>query len=78
MAARTTPPKATYADIEALGPNVVGVSCVWFVDPLVKTLEVLRLDGSTYRIVGVFRGDATVRAEPFDAIELDLALLWAR
>lgn len=55
-----------------------GVGHVWFVDPLVKTLEVLRLDGSTYRIVGVFRGDATVRAEPFDALALELALLWAR
>ena len=54
------------------------VGHVWFVDPLVKTLEVLRLDGDTYRIVGVHRDDAKVRAEPFDAIELDLATLWAR
>jgi len=40
----------------------------------VRTLEVLRLDGDGYRTV---RGDARVRAEPFDAIELELALLWA-
>lgn len=54
------------------------VSHVWLVDPLVRTLEVLRLDGPTYRIASVHRDDARVRAEPFDAIELELATLWAR
>lgn len=54
------------------------VSHVWLVDPILKTLEVLRLDGVTYRIVAVHRDDARVRAEPFDAIELELATLWAR
>lgn len=51
---------------------------LWFVDPIVKTLEILRLDGKTYRVIDVFTGDAGVRAEPFDAIELDLAALWMR
>jgi Uma2 family endonuclease len=51
---------------------------VWLVDPLAKTLEVLRLDGPTYRIVGTYHDEARVRAEPFDAIELDLSVLWAR
>jgi Uma2 family endonuclease len=55
-----------------------GVAHVWLVDPLLKTLEVLRLDGTTYRIVAVHRDDARPRAEPFDAIELELASLWAR
>lgn len=54
-----------------------GVSHVWLVDPEVRTLEVLRLDGGSYRIVTTVRADARVRAEPFDAIELELALLWA-
>lgn len=49
---------------------------VWFANPIVKTLEVYRLDGSTYRSVAAFTGDAMVRAEPFDAIELDLSALW--
>jgi Uma2 family endonuclease len=53
------------------------VSYVWLVDPLVRTLEILRLDGDGYRIATTVRGDARVRAEPFDAIELELALLWA-
>jgi hypothetical protein len=48
------------------------------VDPVVKTLEVLRLDGETYRLVTTVRDDARVRAEPFDALELELSLLWER
>jgi Uma2 family endonuclease len=54
------------------------VSHVWLVDPLVQTLELFRLDGEGYRLLQAWRGDTKVRAEPFDAIELDLATLWAR
>ncbi len=53
------------------------VSHLWLVDPLLKTLEVFRLDGDSYRMVHAWRGSVSVRAEPFDAIELDLAILWA-
>jgi Uma2 family endonuclease len=51
---------------------------VWIVDPLAKTLEIFRLDGDGWRLAGTFEGDQRVRAEPFDAIELELAALWAR
>ncbi|MGH7283063.1 MAG: Uma2 family endonuclease [Polyangiaceae bacterium] len=51
---------------------------VWFVNAEVQSLEVLRLDGETYRVIDVFSGDAKLRGEPFDAIELDLAVLWQR
>lgn len=51
---------------------------LWMVDPDAKTLEVFRLDGEGWRLVGTWEGDARVRAEPFDAIELELAGLWAR
>ncbi len=54
------------------------VGHLWLVDPLARTLEILRLDGATYRVAAVHKDDAKVRAEPFDAIELDLAILWAR
>ncbi len=54
------------------------VGHVWFVDGLAQTLEVLRLDGDTYRIVLTAAATERVRAEPFDAIELDLAILWQR
>jgi Uma2 family endonuclease len=51
---------------------------VWLVDPRELLVEVLRLDGETYRIVASASGDDKVRLEPFDAIELDVAILWAR
>jgi Uma2 family endonuclease len=54
------------------------VGHVWLVDPIEQYLEVLRLDGETYRIVATHVADAKVRAQPFDAIELDLTVLWAR
>jgi Uma2 family endonuclease len=51
---------------------------VWFIDPDALLLEVLRLDRESYRLVASHAGQAQVRAEPFDAIELDLGALWAR
>lgn len=54
------------------------VTHVWLVDPLEQYLEILWLDGETYRIVGTHAENARVRAEPFDAIELDLSVLWMR
>jgi Putative restriction endonuclease len=54
-----------------------GVQHVWLVDPILQMLEILRLDGPTYRIAANFTGGVTaIRAEPFDAIELDLAAIW--
>jgi Uma2 family endonuclease len=53
-----------------------GVKHLWFLDPIAKTLEVLRLDGEGYRLAATFAGDAKVRAEPFDAVELELGHLW--
>ncbi len=49
----------------------------WLIDPDAKTLEVERLDGESYRIVLTASVDDKVRAEPFEAIELDLSLLWS-
>jgi Uma2 family endonuclease len=54
------------------------VQHVWLVEPETKTLEVLRLDGDGYRIALVASDDDKGRYEPFDAIELDLSVLWAR
>ena len=55
------------------------VTHVWHVDPEGRTLEVFRLDPQLLRYVqaAVWRGDMMVRAEPFDAIELELSALWA-
>jgi hypothetical protein len=50
---------------------------VWLVDPLLRTLDVLRLQSEKWVILAVYEGGHRVRAEPFDAIELDLSILWA-
>lgn len=54
-----------------------GVSLVWLLDPGPQTLEVFRLDGEGWRLVMTAAGDAKVRAEPFEAVEIDLARVWA-
>ena len=55
-----------------------GVGWYWLVDPRLRTLEVYRLENGRYVLLDTWEGDEKVRAEPFDAIERDLALLWAR
>jgi Uma2 family endonuclease len=53
-----------------------GVSHVWLVAPETQALEVLRLQRAHYSPLGTYGGVARVRAEPFEALELELALLW--
>jgi Uma2 family endonuclease len=49
----------------------------WLIDPLAQTFEVLQLTQARWSIVAVFGGGDVVRAEPFDAIAIDLSHLWA-
>ena len=49
----------------------------WIVDPREKSLEVYRLDQGRWIEVDTFDGNAVVRAEPFESIELDLSALWS-
>jgi Uma2 family endonuclease len=53
-----------------------GVRHVWLMDPEQRTLEVLRLEGAGYTLIATYAGNALVRAEPFEAIELDLPFIW--
>lgn len=53
-----------------------GVRHVWLVNPTARTLEVLRLEAGSWVVAATHGGDDPVRAEPFDAIELDLGALW--
>ena len=48
----------------------------WLIDPIARTLEVLRLERDRWTIVANWSGFGVLRAEPFEAIELDLSLLW--
>ncbi len=53
-----------------------GVRYIWRVDPEAFTLEVLRLEGTSYQLLATHSGRSGVRAEPFEAHELDLSLIW--
>jgi Uma2 family endonuclease len=55
----------------------VKVGHLWLVNPLVRTLEVYRLDGDgTWTLMATHEGNARVRAVPFDAVELELSRWW--
>jgi Uma2 family endonuclease len=48
----------------------------WLIDPTARTLEVLRLEGGRWMVLATHAGTETVRAEPFEALELALRDLW--
>ena len=52
------------------------VAHCWLVDPLARTLEVFRLENGHWVSAAGHEGDARVRAEPFEAIEVDLSRWW--
>ncbi len=53
------------------------VGHAWLVDPMARTLEVLRLEVGRWTILATHAGAEVVRAEPFADIDLELASLWA-
>ncbi len=54
-----------------------GVGHAWLIDPCERSLEVYRLADGVWDLLETYEGNAKVRAEPFEAIEVDLALLWS-
>lgn len=53
-----------------------GVGHLWLVDPIAKTLEVFRLESGRWVVAGAYADDNSVRAEPFDEIEINLKDIW--
>jgi Uma2 family endonuclease len=53
-----------------------GVAHLWIVNPLARTLEVHRLTPQGWLVTATHADADRVRAEPFEALELDLAALW--
>jgi Uma2 family endonuclease len=53
-----------------------GVPHAWLIDPAARTLEVLRLEGGRWVVLAAHGDSARVRAEPFEAVEIELARLW--
>ncbi len=52
------------------------VAHAWIIDPTARTLEIYQRRGDVSALVATFDGAAVVRAEPFDACELNLGTLW--
>ncbi len=52
------------------------VGHLWLVDPLLRTLEVYRLEGQQWIVASTHGGAESVHAEPFAAIELDMSRWW--
>src|SRR5512139_2551727 len=53
------------------------VHFVWLVDPRERLLEAFRLENGRWLRIAAHGGDEVARIEPFDAVELELAALWA-
>lgn len=51
---------------------------VWLLNPTERILEIFKLgESGRWEVIGLHEEAEKVRAEPFDAIELDLSLLWS-
>ena len=56
--------------------GAASVAHAWLVDPIARTLEVYRRQANLWIVAATHGGPELVRAEPFDAIELDLRRWW--
>lgn len=54
-----------------------GLANLWLVDPIAQTLESYRLEGGRWVLLATHGGDETAAIEPFEAVPLELAELWA-
>lgn len=52
------------------------VEYAWILNPPDKTLQVMKREGAQWLLLATFSGDDKARAEPFDAVELELGALW--
>jgi len=53
-----------------------GVGHAWVVDVNAQNLEVKRLESGKWTDIAIFTAGETVRAEPFEAIEIDMTYVW--
>jgi len=52
------------------------VTHLWIIDPILRTLEIYRLEDGRWIVASTQAGTDVVRAEPFDAIEVRLERWW--
>ena len=52
------------------------VGHLWIVDPVGRTIEIYRLEDGRWIVAATHEGSGPLRAEPFDAVELDTGRWW--
>lgn len=62
--------------VKMLAYAQAGVRHLWLVDPGMRTLEVYRYEDEAWSLLDVHEASQTVRAEPFEALDLELGALW--
>jgi Uma2 family endonuclease len=55
-----------------------GVTHLWLIDPVAQTVEIFRSQSGSWSLRTTLEGETKARIEPFDAIELNLSVLWQR
>jgi Uma2 family endonuclease len=53
-----------------------GISHVWLIDPIARTIEMRRLEAGEWVLTATHRDNEVINPEPFDALPLPLARLW--
>jgi Uma2 family endonuclease len=53
-----------------------GVPWLWFLDPVARTIEVLSRGEAAWTVAGTFGGEGEARIPPFDAVSIDVGVLW--
>jgi len=56
--------------------GVLGVKHAWIVDPVAKTIEIFRHDGEHWLLITTFADQEPMRAEPFDAVVIEIKYFW--
>lgn len=71
-------PSSAYLDRHKKMPRYAdeGIGHAWIVDPITHVIEVFRLVNGHWSTIQTCAKNEVVRIPPFDAIEIDLALLW--
>jgi Uma2 family endonuclease len=54
----------------------VGIGHAWLINPLLRTLEIFRFEQGRWVVAITHGGEEPVRAEPFDAVPLELQRIW--
>lgn len=53
-----------------------GIRNAWLVDPIGFGVEVYRLENEHWVLISTHEGSTLIRAEPFEAAEIDLGAMW--